>query len=294
MVSHGDLTIGALTSFLVYTLIVAFALGSLADLWTEFMRATGAADRVFELLDRVPAMPAGGGLRAGAGRGAGRPGERALRLPHPPRGRGAAQPAADPGPRRGGGGGGPLGRGQVDHRRPHPALLRPAGRARAVRRPRRAHARCRLAAAAGGHGGAGAGALLHLHRREHPLRPPRRHPRRGGGRRRRGQRPPLHPVAAGRLRHAGGRAGGAALGRPEAAGGHRPRRAQGPAPAGARRGHQRARRRERAPGQGGARAAHARPHHADHRPPPLDRGRRRPRRGHRRRARSCRTAPTTA
>jgi ABC transporter fused permease/ATP-binding protein len=63
MVSGGNLTIGALTSFLVYTLIVAFALGGLADLWTEFMRASGAADRVFELLERKPAMPAGGGLR---------------------------------------------------------------------------------------------------------------------------------------------------------------------------------------------------------------------------------------
>jgi ABC transporter fused permease/ATP-binding protein len=62
LVVQGQMTVGALTSFLVYTLIVAFALGGLADLWADFMRGTGAAERVFELLDRVPAMPTRGGL----------------------------------------------------------------------------------------------------------------------------------------------------------------------------------------------------------------------------------------
>jgi ATP-binding cassette subfamily B protein len=61
LVIEGALTVGALTSFLVYTLIVAFSLGALADLWAGFMRAAGAAERIFELLDRVPAMPPSGG-----------------------------------------------------------------------------------------------------------------------------------------------------------------------------------------------------------------------------------------
>src|ERR1051325_7071370 len=55
------MTVGGLTSFLVYTLIVAFSLGALADLWADFMRSMGAAERIFELLDRKPSMaPAGG------------------------------------------------------------------------------------------------------------------------------------------------------------------------------------------------------------------------------------------
>jgi ABC transporter fused permease/ATP-binding protein len=70
LVLHGQMTPGQLTSFLVYTLIVAFSLGGLADLWADLMRATGAAERVFELLDRVPAIPAEGGARPAAAAGA--------------------------------------------------------------------------------------------------------------------------------------------------------------------------------------------------------------------------------
>ena len=61
LVIKGEMTVGGLTSFLVYTLIVAFTLGALADLWAEFMKALGAAERVFELLDRKPSMPDVGG-----------------------------------------------------------------------------------------------------------------------------------------------------------------------------------------------------------------------------------------
>ncbi|EYF01146.1 ABC transporter ATP-binding protein [Chondromyces apiculatus] len=56
LVTRGELTVGGLTSFLVYTLLVAFSLGGLTDLWADFMRASGAADRIFEMLDRNPAM----------------------------------------------------------------------------------------------------------------------------------------------------------------------------------------------------------------------------------------------
>jgi ABC transporter fused permease/ATP-binding protein len=67
LVQGGRMSVGQLASFLIYTLIVAFSLGGLADLWAEFMRATGAAERVFELLDRVPAIaPQGGAWPAGA------------------------------------------------------------------------------------------------------------------------------------------------------------------------------------------------------------------------------------
>jgi len=60
VVAHA-MSVGQLTSFLVYTLVVAFSLGALGDLWADFMRAAGAAERVFEVLDRVPTIPSSGG-----------------------------------------------------------------------------------------------------------------------------------------------------------------------------------------------------------------------------------------
>ncbi|MFP2899618.1 ABC transporter ATP-binding protein [Corallococcus sp. 4LFB] len=63
LVVNGELSVGSLTSFLIYTMLVAVSLGSLADLWADFMRASGAAERVFELMDRAPAIPATQGER---------------------------------------------------------------------------------------------------------------------------------------------------------------------------------------------------------------------------------------
>ena len=61
MVMTGEITVGELTSFILYTLIVAMALSSLADLWSDFARARGASERIFELLDREPVVDAGAG-----------------------------------------------------------------------------------------------------------------------------------------------------------------------------------------------------------------------------------------
>jgi ATP-binding cassette subfamily B protein len=63
LVAAGDMTAGALTAFLVYTLLIAMGLGTLADVWAEAMRGLGAAERVFELTDRVATMPIAGGRR---------------------------------------------------------------------------------------------------------------------------------------------------------------------------------------------------------------------------------------
>ncbi len=65
LVLGAHMTAGQLTSFLVYTLVVAVSLGALGDLWADFMRAAGAAERVFELIDREPAIPSEGGLQPG-------------------------------------------------------------------------------------------------------------------------------------------------------------------------------------------------------------------------------------
>lgn len=62
LVIDGVMTVGDLTSFLLYTLILAFALGSLSGLWVDFMRSVGATERIFEILERRPAIPPSGGL----------------------------------------------------------------------------------------------------------------------------------------------------------------------------------------------------------------------------------------
>ena len=61
LVVGGGLSIGELTSFLVYTMLVAFSLGALSDLWADFNRAAGSAERVFELLERKSHIPLEGG-----------------------------------------------------------------------------------------------------------------------------------------------------------------------------------------------------------------------------------------
>lgn len=61
LVLEQAMSIGDLTSFILYTLLVAFSFGALGGLWADFMRATGAAERIFELMDRVSSIPRGEG-----------------------------------------------------------------------------------------------------------------------------------------------------------------------------------------------------------------------------------------
>jgi ATP-binding cassette subfamily B protein len=63
MVVAGEMSVGELTAFTLYTMFVAFALSTLADLWTDFMRARGASQRVFELIDREPTLATAVGQR---------------------------------------------------------------------------------------------------------------------------------------------------------------------------------------------------------------------------------------
>jgi subfamily B ATP-binding cassette protein MsbA len=50
----GRLTAGELVTFLLYTLIVAGAIGSFTGLYSELQEALGASRRIFELLDEAP------------------------------------------------------------------------------------------------------------------------------------------------------------------------------------------------------------------------------------------------
>jgi ABC transporter fused permease/ATP-binding protein len=67
---RGELTAGELTSFFLYTFMVAGALSDVAGIWGSLQRAAGATERLFSIVDTVPeirdpeapvALPAGGG-----------------------------------------------------------------------------------------------------------------------------------------------------------------------------------------------------------------------------------------
>jgi ATP-binding cassette subfamily B protein len=62
LVMTGRMTLGDLTSFLLYAMAVTVALGGLGSLWTEFMSTLGASERVFELLNRDPVIPLAQGI----------------------------------------------------------------------------------------------------------------------------------------------------------------------------------------------------------------------------------------
>ncbi len=51
---QGELSPGDLTSFFLYTFIVAGALSDLGTLWGSLQRAAGATDRLFQVIDTVP------------------------------------------------------------------------------------------------------------------------------------------------------------------------------------------------------------------------------------------------
>lgn len=56
MVVEGELSIGTLSAFILYTMTVAISVSSLGGLWTDFMNAAGASSRIFQILNRKPAI----------------------------------------------------------------------------------------------------------------------------------------------------------------------------------------------------------------------------------------------
>jgi ATP-binding cassette subfamily B protein len=61
LVTQGQMTIGELTAFLLYTMVVAMSFGALSSLYGDFMNAIGASARIFELLDQRGPLESGGG-----------------------------------------------------------------------------------------------------------------------------------------------------------------------------------------------------------------------------------------
>jgi ABC-type multidrug transport system fused ATPase/permease subunit len=58
LVQSGDLSVGGLASFMLYTLFVAGAMGSFAEIYSQIQRTLGAAQRVLELLAEKPEVVA--------------------------------------------------------------------------------------------------------------------------------------------------------------------------------------------------------------------------------------------
>ncbi|MEM1349451.1 MAG: ABC transporter transmembrane domain-containing protein, partial [Myxococcota bacterium] len=63
MVADGLMTPGQLTAFMLYTLLVAASFGILTGLYGDLMKAIGASQRVFALLDRSPEIVTAPGAR---------------------------------------------------------------------------------------------------------------------------------------------------------------------------------------------------------------------------------------
>ncbi|VDC03008.1 unnamed protein product [Peniophora sp. CBMAI 1063] len=62
LVSQGMITVGDLTSLLMYSVYVGSGLQMLTGFFSSIMRGIGAGQRIFELLDRRPAIPPGVGV----------------------------------------------------------------------------------------------------------------------------------------------------------------------------------------------------------------------------------------
>lgn len=62
LVNDGQMTIGALTSFILYAGYTAISLGGLSNFYTELNKGVGSATRVWEILDRQPTIPIQGGF----------------------------------------------------------------------------------------------------------------------------------------------------------------------------------------------------------------------------------------
>ncbi|KAI9679578.1 MAG: ATP-binding cassette permease mdl1 [Trizodia sp. TS-e1964] len=69
MVKSGAISIGDLTSFLMYTAYAGSSLFGLSSFYSELMKGVGAASRLFELQDRRPHPPATVGSRVVSARG---------------------------------------------------------------------------------------------------------------------------------------------------------------------------------------------------------------------------------
>ena len=58
LVASDQLSAGALASFVMYALIMAGNVSGLTNVWVDLMKSIAAANRIFEIIDRTPSIPA--------------------------------------------------------------------------------------------------------------------------------------------------------------------------------------------------------------------------------------------
>ena len=63
LVASEQMTIGGLTSFLLYAGYTAISIGGLSNFYSELNKGIGSAARVWEIFDRKPSIPIEGGIR---------------------------------------------------------------------------------------------------------------------------------------------------------------------------------------------------------------------------------------
>ncbi|CAG9762931.1 unnamed protein product [Ceutorhynchus assimilis] len=62
LVTSNEITVGNLSSFLLYAAYIGVSVGGLSSFYTELNKSVGAAQRIWEIMDRTPAIPVTGGL----------------------------------------------------------------------------------------------------------------------------------------------------------------------------------------------------------------------------------------
>lgn len=62
LVVANEITVGALTSFLLYAGLTSISLGGVGNFYTEINKGVGAAARVWEIFDREHKIPVSGGI----------------------------------------------------------------------------------------------------------------------------------------------------------------------------------------------------------------------------------------
>ncbi|KAL0477257.1 ATP-binding cassette, subfamily B [Acrasis kona] len=62
-VAAGAITVGNLTSFLMYSIYVGASFTNLSTIYGDLMKAAGSSERIFELIDSKPSIPLTGGIK---------------------------------------------------------------------------------------------------------------------------------------------------------------------------------------------------------------------------------------
>lgn len=60
MVTSHEITVGNLSSFLLYAAYIGVSVSGLSSFYSELNKSIGAAQRIWEIMDREPAIPVSG------------------------------------------------------------------------------------------------------------------------------------------------------------------------------------------------------------------------------------------